>query len=113
MSAVNKHIIIGHIGQDPETRSTHAGKAVTNFSVATTSQWKDKDSGERQERTDWHSVVAFGKLAEICDKYATKGRQVYVEGESRTESWENDGVTHYRTKLYANDVQLLGAKPIG
>ncbi len=83
MSAINKHIIIGHIGQDPETRSTHAGNAVTNFSVATTAQWKDKESGERQERTDWHSVVAFGKLAEICEKYATKGRQDYYAEKDR------------------------------
>jgi len=111
MPSVNKHIIVGNVGQAPESASTAGGKAVANFSVATTATWKDKESGEKQERTEWHNVVAFGNLADICLQYVAKGRQVYVEGESRTESWEKDGTTHYRTKLYADDVQLLGAKP--
>ncbi|MEM8500897.1 MAG: single-stranded DNA-binding protein [Pseudomonadota bacterium] len=111
MPSINKHIIVGNIGQTPEAASTKGGKSVANFSVATTATWKDKETGEKNERTEWHDVVAFGKLADICLEYADKGRQVYVEGESRTESWENDGTTQYRTKLYANEVQVLGANP--
>lgn len=111
MSSVNKHIIVGNIGQTPESASTAGGTSVANFSVATTATWNDKETGEKNERTEWHNIVAFGKLADICIEYLDKGRQVYIEGESRTESWDKDGITHYRTKLYADEVQMLGARP--
>lgn len=102
---INNHEIIGNLGQDPETRYTADGKAVTSFSVATSETWT-KD-GERQERTDWHNVVCFGKLAEICGEYLKKGAKVRVAGPNRTDSYDKDGVTMYRAQIHARDVLFL------
>jgi single-strand DNA-binding protein len=110
MAGINKVILVGRLGQDPEVRYTPGGVAVANFSIATSEEWKDKDTGEKKERTEWHRIVAWRKLGEICGEYLSKGRQVYVEGKLQTESWEKDGVTRYTTKIIASDVQFLGGK---
>ncbi|MDY0312073.1 MAG: single-stranded DNA-binding protein [Desulfobacterales bacterium] len=110
MSGVNKVIIVGRLGRDPEVRYTPDGTAVTNLSVATSLEWKDKNTGEKKEKTEWHRVVVFRKLAELCGEYLSKGRQVYVDGRLQTRSWEKDGQTHYTTEIIANDVQFLGGR---
>lgn len=107
---INKVILIGNLGADPETRFTQAGAPVTNFRVATSEQWTDKQSGQRQERTEWHSIVCFGKLAEISGEYLRKGSKVYVEGSLRTSSWESDGQTRYKTEIICNDMQMLDSR---
>lgn len=107
---VNKVIIVGRLGRDPEVRYTQDGRAVANFNVATSEQWKDRDSGEKKEKTEWHRVVAFGRLGEICGEYLAKGRLVYVEGKLQTRSWEKDGVTRYTTEIVASNMQILEAK---
>jgi len=113
MSGINKAIIIGRLGQDPEVRYTADGTAVARFSVATSENWKDRETGERRERTEWHRIVAWRKLGEICGEYLSKGRQVYVEGRIQTSSWEKDGVTRYTTEIIASDVQFLGTRDEG
>ena len=110
---LNKAMLIGRLGKDPDTRFTQAGAAVCNFSMATSEQWNDKASGEKKERTEWHKVVAFGKLAEICGKYLAKGSNVYVEGKLQTRSWEQNGVTKYMTEININDMQMLDSKKSG
>ena len=110
MAGINKTILVGRLGRDPEVRYTSDGRAVTSFSIATSDEWKDKDTGEKKERTEWHRIVAFGKLGEICGEYLSKGRQVYVEGKLQTRSWEKDGVTRYTTEIVAGDVQFLGGR---
>lgn len=110
MAGINKVILIGRLGRDPEVRYTPDGAAVANFSIATSDEWTDKASGERKERTEWHRIVAWRKLGEICGEYLSKGRQVYVEGKLQTRSWEKDGVTRYSTEIVASDVQFLGAR---
>lgn len=110
MAGINKVIIVGRLGRDPEVRYTQDGTAVTNFSVATSDEWRDKQSGEKRERTEWHRIVAWRRLGEICGEYLSKGRQVYVEGKLQTRSWEQDGVTKYTTEIVATDVQFLGGK---
>jgi len=110
MAGINKVILVGRLGRDPEVRYTSDGRAVTNFSIATSDEWKDKDTGEKKERTEWHRIVAFGKLGEICGEYLSKGRQVYIEGKLQTRSWEKDGVTRYTTEIVAGDVQFLGGR---
>ncbi|MBU4258333.1 MAG: single-stranded DNA-binding protein [Proteobacteria bacterium] len=110
MSGINKVILIGRLGRDPEVRYTPDGNAVANFSIATSEEWKDKATGEKKERTEWHRIVAFRKLGEICGEYLSKGRQVYVEGRLQTKSWEKDGVTRYTTEIVASDVQFLGGR---
>ena len=110
MSGLNKVMLIGRLGRDPELRYTPSGLAIANFSIATSEQWKDKDSGEKKERTEWHRIVVFGKLGELCGEYLAKGRQAYVEGRLQTRSWEKDGVTRYTTEIVASDIQFLGAK---
>jgi len=107
--SVNKVILIGRLGQDPELKYTPAGQAVTTFSLATSEMWNDKN-GQRQERTEWHRIVVWGKTAENCSKYLGKGRQVFVEGRLQTRSWDKDGQKHYTTEIIANTVQFLGAK---
>jgi len=107
---INKAILIGNLGRDPETSYSPAGMAITRFSIATTESWKDKATGERISKTEWHNVVAFGKLAEICGQYLCKGKQVYVEGRIQTSSWEKDGVKRYKTDIVANVMQMLGSK---
>ena len=98
---INKVILIGNLGRDPETRYTQGGSAVTNFSVATSENWRDKQTGENQERTEWHNVVCFARLAEIAGEYLKKGSKVYIEGSLRTSSWEQDGQKRYRTEVMA------------
>ncbi|MBU4421132.1 MAG: single-stranded DNA-binding protein [Proteobacteria bacterium] len=110
MSGINKVILIGRLGRDPEVRYTPDGAAVANFSIATSEEWKDKATGEKKERTEWHRIVAFRKLGEICGEYLSKGKQVYVEGRLQTRSWEKDGVTRYTTEIVASDVQFLGGR---
>ena len=109
MASVNKVILIGNLGRDPETRYMPDGGAITNVSVATTEQWKDKN-GEKQEKTEWHRVAFFGKLAEIAGEYLKKGRQVYIEGTLKTRSWDDkeSGQKKYMTEIWANDLVLLG-----
>ena len=108
MAAVNKAIILGNLGRDPEVRFTQSGRAVANLRVATTDTWMDQENG-RQERTEWHNVVVWGKQAESCGQYLSKGRQVYVEGRIQTRSYEDrDGNTRYVTDIIAQRVQFIG-----
>lgn len=105
---VNKVIIIGNLGSDPELRYTQGGQAVCNFRVATSDRWKDKD-GNVQERTEWHRIVVWGRQAENCEKYLSRGRQVYVEGSLQTREWEDkDGNKRYTTEIKAHNVQFIG-----
>lgn len=109
MSGINKVIIIGRMGADPEVKTVTGGNTVARLSVATSEQWKDRE-GQKQERTEWHRVVVWGKLAELCGKYLAKGRQVYVEGRLQTRSWEDQqGQKKYATEVVANTVQFLGS----
>lgn len=111
---VNKVIIVGNCGKDPETRYMPSGGAVTSISVATSEQWTDKQSGQKQERTEWHNVTFFGRLAEIAGEYLRKGSQVYIEGSLRTEKWQaKDGTDRYTTKIIANEMQMLGGRSGG
>jgi single-strand DNA-binding protein len=111
MASVNKVIIVGNLGRDPETRYAPEGGAITNISVATTDQWKDKTSGEKQERTEWHRVVFFNRLAEIAGEYLKKGSQVYVEGALRTRKWQDkEGKERYTTEIVAERMQMLGSR---
>jgi len=110
---INKVILVGNLGRDPEIRYTPSGMAVANFSIATTEKWKDKQSGEMQERTEWHRIVAWGRLGEICGEYLAKGRQVYIEGKLQTRQWEKDGVTRYTTEVVASEMKMLGSKTQG
>lgn len=106
---VNKVILVGNLGADPETRYTGNGMAITNLRIATSEQWTDKQSGEKQDRTEWHRVVLFGKLGEIAAEYLKKGRQVYIEGSLRTNKYtDKDGVERYSTDIVGNDMQMLG-----
>jgi single-strand DNA-binding protein len=108
MSGINKVILIGRLGTDPEVKNVSASSTVARLSVATSEAWTDKE-GQKQERTEWHRVVVWGKLAELCGKYLTKGRQVYVEGRLQTRSWEDQqGQKRYTTEIVANTVQFLG-----
>jgi len=103
---LNKVLLIGNLGRDPEMRSLPSGQPVANFSLATTRKWKDRD-GNRQEQTEWHNIVVFGKQAEIAGQYLTKGKQIYVEGRIQTRNWEKDGVKHYRTEVICDNFQML------
>lgn len=108
---VNKVILVGTLGKDPETRYMPSGSAVTSFSVATNESWKDKTTGEKQERCEWHNISIFGKLAEIAGEYLKKGSQVYLEGALRTDKYtDKQGVEKYSTKIVANEMQFLGGK---
>jgi single-strand DNA-binding protein len=107
---INKVILIGNLGRDPETRYTQSGAPVTNFSVATSENWRDKTSGEQQERTEWHNVVCFARLAEIAGEYLKKGSKVYIEGSLRTSDWEKEGQKHYRTEVIAREMQMLDSR---
>ena len=110
MASVNKVILVGNLGRDPETRYMPDGGAITNISIATTSSWKDK-SGEKQEATEWHRISFFGKLAEIAGEYLKKGSQVYVEGKLRTRKWQDkDGQEKYTTEVIADAMQMLGGR---
>jgi single-strand DNA-binding protein len=111
MASVNKVILIGNLGRDPETRYTADGAAITNITLATTDTWKDKATGEKKEQTEWHRVAFFGRLAEIAGEYLKKGRQVYVEGRLRTRKWQDkDGQDRYTTEVIADTMQMLGSR---
>lgn len=108
---VNKVILVGNLGADPETRYTASGAAITTISVATSESWRDKQTGENQERTEWHRVKFFGRLAEIAGEYLRKGRQVYIEGSLRTDKWQDQsGQDRYTTEIIANEMQMLGGR---
>lgn len=107
---INKVILVGNLGADPEVRYSANGNAVTKIRVATSDQWKDKQSGEMQERTEWHRITAFGRLAEIMGEYLKKGSQVYIEGKLQTSTYEKEGQTHYSTDIIANEMQMLGGR---
>jgi single-strand DNA-binding protein len=108
---VNKVILVGTLGKDPETRYMPSGSAVTNLRIATNEQWKDKQTGEQQERTEWHSIAMFGRLAEIAAEYLRKGSQVYIEGKLRTRKWQDkEGKDRYSTEIVADEMQMLGGK---
>lgn len=114
MASVNKVILVGNLGADPETRYMPNGDAVCNIRLATTEAWKDKQSGEKKEITEWHRVVFYRKLAEIANQYLKKGSQVYLEGRIRTRKWQDkDGQDRYTTEIEANELQMLGRKPEG
>jgi len=111
MRGVNKVILVGHLGQDPEVRAMPSGSSVANLSLATNEQWRDKNTGEQQERTEWHRLALFGRLAEIAGQYLHKGAQVYVEGRMRTRKWQDrDGHDRYSTEIVVNDMQMLGSR---
>ena len=111
MAGINKVILIGNLGSDPEVRYTPSGVAVAQFNIATSEEWKDKDSGEKRERTEWHRIVAWRRLGEICGEYLSKGQQVYVEGRIQTNTWEDkEGNKRYTTEIIANTVQFLGKR---
>lgn len=114
MASVNKVIIVGNLGRDPEVRYSAEGAAVCNVSLATTSQWKDKNSGERREEVEWHRVVFYNRLAEIAGEYLRKGRSIYVEGRLKTRKWQGqDGQDRYTTEIVADQMQMLGGRDGG
>lgn len=110
--SVNKVLLLGRLGKDPELKYTPGGAAVCNFSVATTETWTDKQ-GNKQEKTEWTRIVVWGKLAELCNQYLAKGRQAFIEGRLETRSWEKDGQKHYVTEVIASTVQFIGGAPGG
>ncbi|HUN27526.1 MAG TPA: single-stranded DNA-binding protein [Steroidobacteraceae bacterium] len=108
---VNKVILVGNLGADPETRAMPSGMSVTNLRIATSESWKDRQSGEQQERTEWHRVALFGRLAEVAAEYLHKGSQVYIEGSLRTRKWQDkQGTERYTTEIIASDMQMLGGR---
>ena len=114
MASVNKVILVGNLGADPETRYTASGDAVCNIRLATTDSWKDKNSGEKREMTEWHRVVFYRKLAEVAGQYLKKGSQVYIEGRIKTRKWQDkDGQDRYTTEIEATEMQMLGGRPAG
>lgn len=108
MAGINKVILIGNLGKDPEIGYFQSGDAYCNFSIATSETWKDRDTGEKKERVEWHRIATFRRLAEVCGEYLKKGARVYIEGKLRTRSWEKDGQTHYGTEIHAYQMQMLG-----
>lgn len=108
---VNKVILIGAVGKDPESRNLPSGGAVVNFSLATSESWKDKATGQQQESVEWHRLVCFGKLAEIIAQYVKKGSKLYIEGSLKTRSWDQDGIKRYATEIVVSEMQLLDSKP--
>ncbi len=108
---INKVILVGNLGQDPQTRAMPSGKTVVNLRIATTDQWRDKQTGENKENTEWHTVVMFDRLAEIAAEYLRKGSQVYIEGKLRTRKWQDkEGHDRYSTEVVANEMQMLGGR---
>jgi single-strand DNA-binding protein len=110
---INKVILVGNVGADPETRHLPSGGAVTNLTLATSNTWKDKDTGAQQESTEWHRVVFFNRLAEIVNEYVKKGSKLYIEGSLRTRSWEQDGIKRYATEIVAAEMQMLDSRGEG
>jgi single-strand DNA-binding protein len=113
--SVNKVILIGHLGRDPEMKQTPSGMQIANLRIATSETWIDKNTGQKQEKTEWHTVVAFDKLASICERYLSKGRQVYIEGSLTTRSWDDKqtGQKRYMTEIKAKEMKMLGGRPEG
>ena len=109
-SGINKVILVGNLGQDPEVKFTAGGAAVTTLSIATSESWKDKESGTEQEKTEWHRVVLWRRLAEIAGQYLKKGSKVYIEGQLQTRKWEQEGQTRYTTEVIARDMQFLDSR---
>ena len=109
-SGINKVILVGNLGQDPDVKYTAGGAAVTTLSIATSESWKDKDTGNEQERTEWHRVVLWRRLAEIAGEYLKKGSKVYIEGSLQTRKWEQDGITRYTTEVIGRDMQFLDSR---
>ena len=107
---INKVILVGNLGNDPEKRARPNGNAVTNISVATSESWKDRESGQTTDRTEWHRVVFFNRLAEVAAQYLTKGSKVYIEGQLRTRQWDKDGQKHYSTEIIAREMQMLDSR---
>jgi single-strand DNA-binding protein len=110
MSGVNKVILVGRLGKDPEVRHLESGAAVANFPLATSETYKDRNTGERREQTEWHNVVLWRGLADVAERYLNKGDQVYIEGKLRTRSWEKEGVTRYTTEVVADNMTMLGGR---
>ncbi len=111
MASVNKVILVGNLGKDPEVRATPSGQNVAKFSIATTDRWKSKVNGQMEEKTEWHNIVAWGRLAELCRDYLAKGRSVYVEGSLQTRTWDDkEGKKHYMTEVVAQTIQFLGSR---
>jgi single-strand DNA-binding protein len=111
---MNKVILIGNLGKDPEIKYIQDGEtAIAKFSLATSEKWKDKTTGEMQERTEWHRIAAFGRLAEICKDYLFKGKQVFIEGKIQTSSYEKDGITRFNTEIIASTMKMLGSRNSG
>jgi single-strand DNA-binding protein len=111
MASVNKVILVGNLGKDPEVRATPSGQNVAKFSIATTDRWKSKVNGQMEEKTEWHNIVAWGRLAELCRDYLAKGRSVYVEGRLQTRSWDDkEGKKQYMTEVVAQTIQFLGSR---
>ncbi|MSR10220.1 MAG: single-stranded DNA-binding protein [Gammaproteobacteria bacterium] len=110
---VNKVILVGNLGNDPEVRYMPNGNAVANVSLATSDSWKDKTTGEQQEKTEWHRVIFFNRLAEIVEQYVKKGSKLYIEGRLQTRSWEQDGVKRYTTEIVASEMQMLDSRGAG
>src|SRR5574337_1408636 len=114
MASVNKVILVGNLGKDPETRYAPSGDAICNITLATTDSWKDKATGEKKEQTEWHRVVFFGKLAEIADQYLKKGSQCYIEGSLKTRKWQDkDGQDRYTTEIRGDEMKMLGSRQGG
>lgn len=114
MRGVNKVILVGNLGADPDQRHMPSGKAVTNLRIATSETWKDRQTGDQKEKTEWHSVVLFDKLGEIAGEYLRKGSQVYIEGKLQTRKWtDKEGKDRYSTEIIANELQMLGGRPQG
>jgi len=112
--SVNKAILIGNLGSDPEVRYTPSGTPVASFNIATNEKWTDKSSGEKKERTEWHKIVAWGRLGEICGEYLSKGKQIYIEGRIQTRSWDDrDGIKRYTTEIVAQNMTMLGGRGEG
>ena len=111
MAGVNKVILVGNLGRDPEIRYTPDGTAVANFSIATSREWNDRNTGEKKKQTEWHRIVAFRRLAEICGEYLSKGSQIYIEGHLQTREWDDkEGNKRYTTEIVANQMQMLGSR---
>ena len=114
MSSVNKVILIGNLGKDPESKQTKNGMSLSNFSVATSETWKDKATGESKEATEWHRIVAFGRTAEVVNEYLRKGSKVFVEGKLQTRKWQDqEGNERYTTEILANNIKMMGSKADG
>ncbi|MFY0605521.1 MAG: single-stranded DNA-binding protein [Cyclobacteriaceae bacterium] len=110
MAGVNKVILVGNLGKDPEVRHLESGAVVASFSIATSESYKDRTTGERKDQTEWHNIVLWRGLAEIAEKYLHKGDQVYIEGKLRTRSWEKDGITRYTTEVVGDNMTMLGSR---